>query len=166
MATITHYLDAESGQFLSSTFPQPTKNGSNFPALGLAYDAAADEAAFWRFEAVNYGSGNLTLTLWWYADTATSGVARWGGVLAAITPTADTQDVETKALATEATVDATHLGTVGQRLHQHTITISSLDSLAAGDVVWLRIRRIGSHANDTMTGDAILIGAKVAYSDV
>lgn len=166
MAIISHYLEPESAQFLTSTFPQFTKtNGTNFPVSGLAFDAAADEAAFWKVEALSYGSGNLTLDLWWYADTATSGVVRWGGAIAAITANTDTQDIETDGLATEATSDDTHLGTTGQRVHKDTVTISSLDSIAAGDLVFLRIRRVGSNGADTMTGDAILLLAKLSYSD-
>lgn len=166
MATVVHYFDPEGAQF-PSTFPQFVKaNGTNFPVSGLAFDSSADEAAVWKFEAINYGSGNLTLDLWWYADTASSGVVRWGGAIAAITAETDTQDVESKSLATENTFDDTHLGTTGQRVHKASITISNLDSLAAGDLVFLRIRRVGSNGADTMAGDAILLLAKLSYSDV
>lgn len=167
MATIVHTLLPAGAGFLAATFPQFVKtNGTNFPVEGLGYDAAADEAAFWSLPATAYGSGNLTLTIFWYADTATSGVVRWGGCIAAITANTDTQDVETKAFATETTFDDTHLATTGQRLHSADVTISNLDAIAVGDSVWLRIRRIGSNAADTMTGDAILTMATLSYSDV
>lgn len=166
MATVSRDIHPELAALLASTFPAFSKvNGTNFPVTGLAYDAAADEAAFWKLGAILYGSGNLTLDLEWYADTASSGVVRWGAAIAAITPDTDSQDIETKAFATENTVDDTHLGTTGQRLHRASITISNLDSLAAGDVVWLRIRRVGSNGADTMTGDAILVKATLSYSD-
>jgi hypothetical protein len=131
----------------------------------LAFDAASDEEAFFELIASEYGSGNVTVDVHWYADTASSGVVRWGVSIAVITPNTDTQDVETDSFATEATFDDTHLGTTGQRHHQATITVSSLDSLQADDYVVMRIRRIGSHANDTMAGDAILRRARVSYSD-
>ncbi len=165
MATVTQVLDSGAAQFLSTAFPAAVKNGTNLPVFGLAYDAASDEAAFWLFRAVSYGSGNLTVTVDWYADTASSGDVIWGAQLAAITPDTDTQDVETKALATANTVTDTHLGTTGQRLHRASITVSNLDSLAANDDVWLRIYRDADAAGDTMTGDAILVSVGVAYSD-
>lgn len=140
-------------------------NGTNFPVRSLAFDAAADEAAFWAFRAANYGSGNLTLKLMWYADTASSGDVIWGAQLAAITPNSDTQDIETDALTTANTVTDTHLGTTGQRLHECSITISNLDSLAADDFVTLRIFRDADAAGDTMTGDAMLVEAELSYSD-
>jgi hypothetical protein len=166
VATITHVFLPGEANFLSSTFPQYVRGlGTNFPVPGLAFDAAADEAAFFDFWAVSYGSGNLTVTVEWYADTASSGVVRWEAAIAAITPNTDTQDVETKALATANTFDDTHLGTTGQRDHSADITVSNLDSLASGDSVVLRIRRIGSNAADTLTGDCILRKVILSYSD-
>jgi hypothetical protein len=165
MATVYQQLDPAAAQFLSSSFPALVKNGTNFPAVGLAYDAAADEAAFWLIRAVNYGSGNVTVAIDWYADTASSGDVVWAVQLAVITPDTDTQDVETKSLATANTVTDTHLGTTGQRLHRASVTVSNLDSLAANDDVWIRVARDADNAADTMTGDAILALATVSYSD-
>lgn len=160
-----HVLAPEEAQFLASAFPQYVKNnGTNFPVSGLAFDAAADEAAFWKFRAVDYTSGNLTLDLFWYADTATSGNIVWDAQIAAITPETDTQDVETKAFAAISSVTDSHLGTTGQRLHKATITLSNLDSLAADDIVWLRINRDANNASDTMAGDAILTLVQLSYS--
>lgn len=168
MGTVRQILAPEEAQFLASTFPQILKtNGTNFPVLGLAYDASTDEAAFWKLRAMAYGSGNLTLNLVWYADTASTGNVVWEAQIAAITPNTDTQDVETDALSTLNFVQDTHLGTTGQRVHECTITISNLDSLAAGDVFWLRIARDANSTNatDDMAGDAILIQAELTYSD-
>jgi len=164
--TVYRELPPESAQFLGSAFAQPVLVlGTNAPVTGIAYDAAADESAFWKIIAVPYGSGNLTLELQWYADTASSGVVRWGAAIAAITPDTDSQDIETKSFATEQTVDDTHLGTTGQRVHTCSITVSNLDSLANKDLLFVRIRRIGSNAADTMTGDAILTQALLSYSE-
>lgn len=165
MATVTQQFDVGAAQFQSSAFPALTKNGTNFPEVGLAFDAASVESAYWPFRAISYGSGNVTVSLDWYADTATSGDVVWGASLAAITPDTDTQDVETKAFATANTVTDTHLGTTGQRLHRASIAVSNLDSLAANDVVELRVYRDAAAGGDTMTGDAILVGVTLSYSD-
>lgn len=163
MADVFQQLDPGAAQFQSTAFPALTKNGTNFPAIGLAYDATAIENAYWQFRAVNYASGNLTVGLDWYADSASSGDVMWSAAIAAITPDTDTQDVETKAFATASTVTDTHLGTTGQRLHRATVTVSNLDSIAANDAVWIRISREATNGADTMTGDAILVGATVSY---
>lgn len=167
MATAYQAFTPEGARFLSATFPQyKVTYGSNFPVSALFYDASTDEAATWKWVATNYGSGNLTVDLYWYADVASSGDVVWGCAIAAITPNTDSQDVETDSLATENTVTDTHLGSVGQRVHQCAVTVSNLDSLAADDVVFLRIRRVGSSGSDTMSGDAALLYARLSYSDV
>lgn len=128
------------------------------PVMGLAFDPTTDEGCFWAFQVSGYTSGNLSLVIPWYADTATSGTVTWAARIQAITADSDSQDVETDAMATVNFVQDTHIGTVGQRLHQCTITISNLDGLADGDWVRLELRRdaAGVNAADTMTGDAII----------
>jgi hypothetical protein len=161
--TYTTTLSVEDAQFLAATFPQYTKvNGAEFPVAELAYDDAANESAFWSFPALLYGSGNLTVTLEWYATSAVAGDCVWGAAIACITPTTDTQDVETKTLAAENTATTTHPGTTAKRLLQTIITVTNLDAITAGDMVWLRLRRLS--AGNTMAGDANLVKATVAWS--
>lgn len=167
MATVSLDFAMETAQFLSTNFPQMVKNGTNFPVFGLAYDDTTDEAAFWRFVALSYGSGNLTLDLYWYAASATTNSVLWEVQLAAITPETDTQDAETKSLASVITQSDTHLGTTAKRIHKCTVTINQLDSITAGDECWLRIARDanGTNGTDNLAGDVILIGAILSYSD-
>lgn len=166
MATVTQVLYPENAAFLASAFPMFVRNlGTNFPVTALAYDAAGTETAYWKFAPINYGSGNITATVFWYADTASTNVVRWEAALCAITANTDTQDVETDAFATATAADDTHLGTTGQRVHSIDVVISNLDSIANLDVAFLKISRLGGHANDTMAGDAFLERVYVSYSD-
>lgn len=167
MATTFVELRPERAQFRSSSYPSLSRvDGTSNPVFGLAFDPSTIQECFWRFSLQRYGSGNLTLDLYWYAATATTGVIRWGGSIACITADTDTQDITTKALATETTVDDTHLGTTGKRLHKCSITISNLDSIANGDIVQLRLRRVANNAADTMSGYGVLVAAVLSYSDV
>jgi len=166
MANVVLELDPGAAQVLAANFPAFTRTaGTNFPVAALAYDASAatDEAAFWSFRAINYASGNLTVDIDWYADTATSGDVIWDVQIAAITPNTDSQDVETKSLATVNSVTDTHMGSTGQRLHRCTVTVSNLDSLAAEDDVWMRVARDGNNASDTLAGDALIAKVTVTY---
>lgn len=166
MATVVHQFPAISGELRTTAFPQLVKaNGTTIPISGYSFDASTEEAIFFDFEANNYGSGNVTVRCRWYADTATSGACIWGAALAALTPTSDTQDVETDGLGTAATTSTTHLGTTGQREHETSIAVSSLDSLASGDTVRVRVYRDADDVADTMTGDAILTRVTITYSD-
>ena len=139
--------------------------GTNNPVEGLSFDGTTQQTAFLAFLAQNYGSGNLTIDIEWYAATATSGGITFGASLQAITPNTDTQDVETDGFATEATASDTHLGTTGKRLHKFSITVSSLDSLANVDACMLRLRRVPADAGDTMTGLCIVTRVTISYSD-
>jgi hypothetical protein len=166
MGTTRQILEPGDAHFPTSNPPAPTLvQGTNFPVPGLAFDAATQETCFFPFAAEAYGSGNLTIRIQWYADSASSGGVAFGASLAAITPNTDTQDVETKAFATEVIGTDTHLGTTGQRDHEFSITLTQLDSLANGDDCVLRIRRAPADAGDTMTGDAIIKRIIIEYSD-
>jgi hypothetical protein len=137
-----------------------------FPERGLAFDAALDQYTYFKRRIAGYGTGNLTLNLLWWADSASSGNVRWSGALAALTPGVDTQDVTTDTMATETVVTAAHLGTVGRRMHLTSIVLTNLDSLANGDRLSLRVGRLGfSDGADTMAGLAVLSGLELTYSD-
>lgn len=168
MATVKHHFLPEEAQYLASAFPAYVKaNGTNFPVSALAYDGAGstEEKAYWKFKASNYGSGNLTLVLRWYAASGTTGDVVWGCRIAAVTPDTDTQDIETKAFDTQETVVDSHLGTTAKRLHTCTITIDETDVLAADDTVWIEISRLPGNGSDTMAADAQLAEAELQYSD-
>lgn len=168
MATVFQTFSPDEAILPTANFPQYQRiSGTNFPVAVLSFDGgSADENCYFKFVATNYGSGNLTLTVYWYADTASSGNVVWGCRLAAITPNTDSQDVETDGLATAQTAQDAHLGTTGQRVHSIDITISNLDSLANGDLCFLHFYRDASDTtNDTMAGDAHLLGLRLSYSD-
>jgi hypothetical protein len=167
MSTVVQVLTPEDAAYPAANYPQfKVVAGTNFPVSSLAFDAATEEAAYFKFRAVRYGSGNVTANIFWYADTASSGDVVFGGSLAAITPNTDTQDIETKAFATEVTATDTHLGTTGQRLHSIAIAISNLDSIAADDWCYLKLARKAAAGGDTMTGDALVVSVSLEYSDV
>jgi hypothetical protein len=165
---VYHIFDALAAVLPGSAYPQiDVIGGSNFPVASLRYDDTNDEAAYFFFRAITYGSGNISVDIYWYADTATSGTVVWECQLACITPDTDSQDIETKAFATLNYVQDTHLGTTAQRLHQCTVSISNKDSIATGDWVCLRVARDGNgtNATDSMAGDAQLVQVTVSYSD-
>jgi len=169
VAVVVQYLIPEAAQFLASAFPQITRNlGTNFPVSTLAFDGAgtAAERAYWKWSPIGYTSGPITCDLIWYPASGTSGGVVWEAAIAAITPDADTQDVETKAFAAAQTVTDTHLGSTARRLHRATITLSgsSLDSLADGDECWLRISRLPGNSSDTITADAHLTSVRLSYT--
>lgn len=165
MGTAYVELAPETAAYPATNYAQyKSVSGTNFPVASLAFDASTEETAFFRFSPVTYASGNLTVRIRWYADTATSGGVTFGASIAAITPNTDSQDIETKAFATENTASDTHLATTGQRLHEFSVTVSNLDSVAAMDDLTLRIARKVADAGDTMTGDCLVVAVIVEYT--
>lgn len=150
----------------SVTMPEYKEAGTNITVATYSFaDNATESIQFQLGYVPAYGSGNITVKLEWYGDTATTGNVVWGAQIACITPETDTQDVETKNWATENTVTDSHLGTTAQRLHTASITLSNLDSITTGDQVWLKISRKGGDASDTMSNDAQISAVVLEYSD-
>lgn len=85
-------------------------------------------------------------------------VVRFGLTPKLLASGTDDFDIDTGA-ATETTVDVTLDATSGQFVNgSAAIANAALDSAAVGGILGLRVRRIGSHANDTCTG-RVLVGA-------
>jgi len=164
MATVKIPLDVTQAVPASSNGPQfnVAANGTRY----LAFDAATEETCIFPYIiAQSYGSGNLTLNVFWAAALATAGDVIWGCAIAAQTPNTDSEAADSYGLATAQTVTDTHLGTTASRVHQTAITISNLDSLAADDRIVLSFYRDADAAGDTMTGDAWLLALELTYSD-
>lgn len=160
-------LDPEAAQFLDGTFPQYLRlAGTSIPFSVLAYDGTGIEMAFWKLDSFLYNGGDITARFLWASATALAGDVVWGIALAAYTPDTDSTNILAKALATESTVTDTQLGTsaVREQTCQLAITGGSLDSIAAGDVAWVRIRRVSTDAADTMNGDAYLERVVITFS--
>jgi hypothetical protein len=147
-------------------FPEVKVAGSNVASMSLAFDAAADEEAQWQVGyAPTYGSGNVTVKVRWYGDTATSGNVVWAAAIACLTPETDSTDIETNAWGTAATATDGHLGTTAHRVMEASVTVTSLDSITTGDMLWIRVYRDANNASDTMAGDAQVVEVLVEYSD-
>ena len=167
MATVTYPLSV--GALIPSATVPPELvrlEGTNFPEFGYAFaDATNDEIVFTeRLMIPNYGSGNVSVLIDFRSRTGqTTGAVVWGAALSVLTP-GDAQSVATDAFATENTQTTTINGTASG-LTRSTVTVSNLDSLAANDSLVLRIARRQSNGADTMTGDAIIEGITLQYSD-
>lgn len=162
MATTRQYFDAIAGVPHATAIPEQVKiDGTNFPVWGFAFTINTNEQLSFRWKALNYGSGNVTVTCFWFARTGqTTNTVTWGAALSVLTP-GDAQSVLTDAFATENTSSATAPNGTASGLTSSAITVSNLDSLANGDSVEMRIRR----TDNSMTGDAVLIGLEISYSD-
>lgn len=145
----------------TSTFPAPGRTSDASGARPyLAYDASADEAAYWTSIVPQGFTGTMTLVISYIMASATSGNVVWGAAVEAVT-SGDTVDLDTtESLDTENTVTDAVPGTAGY-LKQVSITLTNQDSAAVADYMRVRIRRLGSNGSDTATGDALFLGAEL-----
>jgi hypothetical protein len=123
----------------------------------LDFDDATDESAIFLGiipEAAVLGSG-LKIRLIWTATTATSGACVWDASLERMTT-----DIDTDSFDTAASVTTTTNGTSGVPNYSE-ITLTTIDSVTAGDGFRLKINRDANNGSDTMTGDAELIAVEV-----
>ena len=136
--------------------------GTYTPRFRAAYfDDAVDDAVYFTFVAPSeMASGNWTLDVYWFSDETANEAVYWGADISATTE-ADADDVYEQAAGTTQVAGEVPDQTEATRLVKTTITISNLDSVAAGDLVTLRFYRDGDHASDLHTNEAYAIVIKL-----
>jgi len=131
---------------------------NNHPVL--QFDTTTQEIAIFSAVLPTAYSGNgLTVDLIWSAASATSGTIGWD---VAIERIGTTQDIDSDSFATAQTVTAANVnGTSGipSKTSVNIANGSDMDSLAAGELFRIRVRR--DVANDTATGDAELLAVLI-----
>ncbi len=125
----------------------------------LDFDAATDESAVFvgvMPEAASLGSG-LKIRINWMATSATSGTCRWGVQIERMNTDEDSDSFDTAATAGSTTNGTSGIITTTE------ITITTIDSVAAGDPFRLKVFRDadGTSGTDDMTGDAELVSVEV-----
>jgi hypothetical protein len=124
----------------------------------LDFDDTTDESAVFVGiipEAASLGSG-LKIRLHWMATTATSGNVVWDVSLERMTTDLDSDSFDTIASGAPAAANGTSgILTVTE------ITLTTIDSVTAGDGYRLKVTRDANNASDTMTGDAELVAVEI-----
>ncbi len=129
----------------------------------LDFDASADEFAFWGPIAMpaNYDGGVMTAIFYWTtAATGTTGVA-WAIQLLSL----DDNDAIDSAWGTAIVVADDAQGAAGEVLiSAATADITPGGTASAPELLFVRVFRDVSDANDDMTEDARLLGVKLLYT--
>lgn len=155
MATTRAVLTPFSAEFPSSAFPGLTTINAR-PVL--AYDASAQETAYWTLTAPQGITGTMTLVLTYMMASATSGNIEFEVAVEAVTD-GDATDLD--AGTSFDTVNASGAITVPSTagyIDQVSVTLTNADSVASGDLIRISISRDADDAtNDTATGDLYLL---------
>ncbi len=123
----------------------------------LDFDDTTAEGATWVRtipEAASLGSG-LIANIHWTATSATTGAVVWEFSIERMTTDLDADSFDTILTGTSTTNATTGIITVTS------ITLTTIDSVTAGDAYRVKIRRLPADASDTMTGDAELVAVEI-----
>lgn len=171
MATVSFEFDPFDAAMFTTVAPpvMTTDNGTNFPVTSLAFSGTAGvQAAFFKLKALNYGASNPNVTV--LVDFFTSATTLNTVFQAAlcVVATGAGQSMLTDAFATTVAATAVTSNTTANGPSIATITISgaSLDSLAPGSNVHIKLLRDSGNAGDTNTADAKVYLVTVQYPDV
>lgn len=139
----------------------PTSSGAQYAiqnnTLVLAFDGASAESAI--FSAVMpqaYSAGVLTALITYRMASAITGDIDWDVAVEAV---GDGEAGNADSFATANSTDNTTVPASNANIDVVSITLSSADSVAAGDMVRIKITRQGG--DDTATGDAYVYHVEV-----
>ena len=131
------------------------------------FDPATDQILYWSFVAPQaIPAGNWTLVVSWFSnDTGANEDAIWYAQMSCTTE-ADTDSMAEDAAGSANTAAENVNATEANRLIQTSITLSNLDSVAAGDFCTIAFGRdaddtIGDADNDGLSSDARLLALEV-----
>lgn len=146
--------DPLSVQYPSANFPQLLPVNSTERRLVLGFDATTVETCAWVRKLHRTPSGTITAAVTYSMASATTGGVAFEVLVEAITPgdAVDT-DAATSYDSANTGTDASVPGTAGY-VEEVSITLSAVDSWAAGDMVRISLRRATGNGTDTATGDA------------
>lgn len=125
------------------------------------FDASVAEHLWWTIAMPqNYASGGTVRILW--VANATSGSVVWGSRINAVTPgDPDTPLEHASAAATTTTTSAN--ATEARRLNVSTVS-PSMDSVAAGDIVFVLVYRDATNGSDSCSVDAEALSFSLDYT--
>lgn len=123
----------------------------------LDFDDTTSESAFWVGvvpEGTSLGSG-INVIVHWLASTATSGGVAWGVSFEKMTSDLDTDSFDTEVIGSSTTNGTSGIET------RTSITITTIDGIASGDMFRFKLSRKTANGADTMVGDAEVVAVEV-----
>ena len=136
--------------------PSLTDTDDTTPYWSL--DAAADEGVGTTlYVPADYDSGNITLYIHWASLTTNTGNIRWSIRRSGFT----TEDENVLSATTNTNFTEAAIATTND------LNISAgqaISGAAARDVMSISVRRLGTDAADTLTGDVGFLGLEVTYT--
>lgn len=128
----------------------------------LLYDASQGETGIWQFRLPANYSTTPTIKLQYVMASATSGGVVFDVDIMAVSD-GDAVGIGTASFDAINTGSAIVANTAGY-MQELSLTLLTVDSMLAGDLVCLRVTRDVADAGDTATGDMQLLAASFEYT--
>lgn len=159
MATTVLSFPPAAAELPTSNAPQyAIQNGE----LVLAFDATTEETAIFKdIMPQAFAGGTLSAELWVRMASATSGATVW---LASVEAIADAETGNSDSFDSANTSGAVTVPASANTIDVISITLTTADSVAAGEKVRIKIARDADAAGDTATGDAYLYHVEIRES--
>lgn len=164
MATASVVLPVQSAKIGGSFITIGAQIEGGAGAWKLLFDASQTESALWQFRLpANYSSSPVLKLMFSMASATANNVDMECDIMAVTT--GDAQDIDSASFDTvnEVSGGTSVPGTAGH-VKEISITLSTVDSMAAGDLVLLRIHRDHDDTDDTATGDLELLSASLEFT--
>jgi len=165
MATGYVQFQPQSALLPISSFPilkRHASSGTGLPEVWiLEFANAVSNITFFQFIVPGNFASAPHVKIYWMASTATANECRWE--IAFMCASDDADDLDTAACDTEIAVDDTAPSAAGE-WSVADATMTSNDSMAAGDVAVIRVERAGAHANDDLADVAQMIMVVFEYT--
>lgn len=155
-------LPVQSAKVGHLTYPATIIGSGNRYYLSFEPDTDDQSGDFQFMMPFTYNTGQtLTVKLMWVSTVASNNVI-WNASIMAMT-SGDAALLETDSFDTANATTTAASGTAGRPVTT-SITMTNKDSVAAGDIVTLRITRDADNASDTNTGNAKIAGIILEYN--
>lgn len=164
MATGTIILPIQCAKLPATASAALDGSELNYRAL---YDATTDESLFWQFRMpADYASG-LTAKIQFSMNStqAATRYIEWEVLVMAVTP-GDAADIVTDSYDTTNAANKDVSSLTAGYLVELSISLSNVDSLAAGDYIKIKLTRDanGTNGTDSATGDAEVVAFSLEYT--
>lgn len=145
----------------AGNFPQRMEQGTAPKRVVLAFDAATDEAAYWKFIARQGLTGTMKIIIQYWMASATTGTIAFEVSIEKTTPDAAFDMEGAASFDTANAGNETVPGTQGY-LGKIEITLTNKDSIAAGDS--FRVKVEFDTATATAAGDCYMYAGELQDS--
>jgi hypothetical protein len=143
--------------------------GTNFPIRANVFrrktDSAKQDRLSFKHRFLDYGGGDVKVSLAWTASVGNSGNLVMGATMAAVSP-GDGVRLKAKAPATEIIGTVAYVASATEFVLNTldiVLTGSALDGLAQGDLAWITLRR---DVSCNIMGNVLLLDATISYTSV